>query len=327
MSDIDILDTLNRLNVDYRDNGDYYKFQCIDPLHTDKHPSMTMLKKNGFSKCWSCGATYTLAQFVRELSGKNFYEFYDIKNVNEFKFKNTLKKKVELIVPERKMIIEHGQFLRVDTHSGVLQYLNSIDVNNDVIRYFDIKYVDVVKIKFLETVTKPTYLRDRIVIPVYFEGRLINLEARDYTGLQKPKVLYPKGAISDTLFNWDNIDLTKPLVVVEGMKALFRIWRYFTTNIVSTFGNVISPNQQKLLNRAQDVILFPDHDKAGFAMINMFEKFYEREYKIAMMPEVDQDPADGTLKQLGHTLENPKTSSQYFLEKYDLVPSRVKSWY
>lgn len=327
MSDIDLLSTLNRLNIDYRDNGDYYKFQCIDPLHTDKHPSMTMLKKNGFSKCWSCGARYTLAQFIRELSGKNFYDFYNIKNVNEFKFKNTLKKKVELVVPKRKMIIEQGELSPVRHNSRVLQYLDSINVTQEAIDFFDITYVDVAKIKFLETVTKPTYLRDRITIPVYFEGDLINLEARDYTGLQKPKVLYPKGAISDTLFNWDNIDLTKPLVVVEGIKALFRIWRYYTTNIVSTFGNVIAPNQQKLLSQAQDVILFPDYDKAGFAMINMFEKFYEREYRITMMPEVDQDPADGTLQQLGHALDNPKTSSQYFLEKHDLVPSRVKSWY
>ncbi len=327
--DINSERVLQDLGIQYTDKGNHFKFHCLNPNHNDKNPSMTMLKDSGFSRCWSCGQTYTLAQLIRLVSGKSFYEYFDIKNVNDFKFKSLLNtvheyKPKELL--KRELILE-GSFTSVYDNDEALQYCYSIGITDRMINIFSITSAVNIKAKFYSNIEKGTYLNKRIIIPVKVNNKIVNLEARDYTGSQTPKVLYPKGGLSDTLFNYEYINLDKPVIVVEGIKSLLRLFKLGYTNIVSTFGVSLGIKQKEMLNTIDNIILFPDHDEAGLQMIEKFEKFYDKEYSIALMPEVGQDPFDGTEQDVIITLNNTINSTKYFLNKYDLIDKKITSWF
>ena len=103
----------------------------------------------------------------------------------------------------------------------VLEYCWSIGFTNEFIEYFNIKYFK--KCAFIYDVTKqPKYYYNRIVIPCLLNNKVYNYECRDFTRKSSKKVLYPSMAENDfSLFNFDNINKDKEVVVVRRYKRAF----------------------------------------------------------------------------------------------------------
>lgn len=80
-----------------------------------------------------------------------------------------------------------------------------------------------------------------------------------------PKYKYPQGLeTSKLLFNYHNIDSSKPVVVVEGAPDVAALWDV-GVQAVGTFGARLYPEQHRLLRRlgAPHIYIAYDQDQAG----------------------------------------------------------------
>lgn len=327
----EILQIVNQLGIVYTDKDKYIQFKCINPSHHDKNPSMTMLKANGFVKCWSCGLTLSFKGFVDYVTdGKS----EDILHFSSKKvFQDTLNNSNRLSyesykrTPERNLRLRRGELFKPNRCIKVLEYLYSLSVDTSMIEELDIRYTEKAEITFAD-MGKGTLIYNRICVPIIENGKIVNIECRDYTGKQKLKVIYPKGSKADTLWNYDSIDKNKPVYLVEGIKSAFRIYKHITKNVVASLGSAIGNNQSKQINTIKNIHLFPDNDEAGKSMIKQLNDFYDYDYYIHFMPEEGQDPADGDLRQLQWAIDNGIESVEYMLQQYDFYRKKNKkiSW-
>jgi DNA primase len=325
----EILNILNDLNIKYVDKGKYVRFQCVNPLHDDNHPSMTMLKNNGFCRCWSCGVTYTFQAFIKQLTGKDSRDYIGNSSVLSRVFQQSLvmTEKKYFSKLERKLKILNGKLFNPIPNTKAYNYLKSINVTDEMIKQFGIKYADYAEITFADQ-GRGTKIQDRICIPIYENTNMVNLECRDYTEKQSLKVIYPKGSKADTLWNFSNVALDESLYVVEGIKSAFRIYQYISKNVVATLGSAIGNNQKSQLNKCSNIILFPDNDDAGESMIEQINDFIDHDFQIIFMPQRGQDPADGTLMELQWAIDHPTTNVKRFLSGYDFYKNKDRkvSW-
>jgi hypothetical protein len=133
--------------------------------------------------------------------------------------------------------------------------------SNEVLDHFEIAggYTD-----------KFGFIRD--IIPIRdVDGKLAAYSMRDIrrnvsddrkyilsTGFNKDGVLYNLNKVKE-------YSETSPIIVVEGFKAVWRLYSYEIPNVVACMGNKITPGQQNLLcsYALKGVILMLDCDKAG----------------------------------------------------------------
>ena len=319
---------LKRLNIKYKVQGSNYIFRCINPTHEDKNPSMGM-SDEGLYYCSSCTEGGNLHQFIKQLTGQSVYAFLNIDDPASYEFKMQLeakrkKRQFSNIKVEHKFC-QKGNTFPVHQNERVIEYLASIHMSTRFIRFFNVEYANCIMYSFLnENNFTPFY--NRICIPVYHNKKLVNIIGRDYTGTSSLKELYPKGAITDTFFNIDNIDFSKPVIIVEGMKGLIRIWQHFNKNVMSSFGSTLGKRQKNIISSIRHLLLFVDNDTAGW---NMADKIYElREYDFAItaMREKDYDPADGSIEELRYALRHPLASVDYFLRRHHLIKSKEIVW-
>jgi len=322
---IDLISLLNEQNVPYSDHGDYVKIKCLNPAHEDKNPSMTILKKSGFAKCWSCGTTYTYGQLVYRLTGQSPLKNFEDKQ--NFRFERTLKdsvinSKTNFEPKERKLKIR-GELKNPLQNREVLHYLRSISIDKDIIKNFNISYMLKGYMSFNGS-DKMTFISNRICIPLYENGKLINYECRDYTGKQQPKVLYPRGGKSDILFNYDNLNLNEPLYIVEGIKSALRIYKFGYTNVTATLGASIGKGQIGLISKMAYPIAFPDNDEAGERMLSQIEKSTQNNLYVTFMNQKGYDPADGEEEELLQALSSYVPVAEYYIKKYPVFREPVE---
>ncbi len=322
MNNIDFVNAVKQLGIQFTDHGRYIKFKCINPSHNDQNPSMTMLKNNGFCKCWSCGVTYSFNQFIERVSGKTAKEYLGLSYYSNL-ISNKNKKKERK--PSREFKLLEGHLYKPQRSLEVMRFLNSININKELIEEFDIRYTEERgKATFIKTDKKGTYIGKRICIPIIEDKKIINMECRDYTGKQNIKVIYPKGSRTDTLWNIDNLNFDEPLFVVEGIKSALRIYRYISKNVTATFGSALSNYQKELISKMKKAIIFPDNDEAGRSMFRDIYNFMEHDFKVLFMREKDEDPADNTLNNLKEIIKSDIIDSRdYMLKKYNISKRKL----
>jgi 5S rRNA maturation endonuclease (ribonuclease M5) len=132
---------------------------------------------------------------------------------------------------------------------------------------------------------KPTVMQNRICIPVFKDGKLVNYECRTFIEGVEPKVKYVKSCSSNLIYNFDNIDLNKPVVITESIKNLGKGWG-INKNIISTFGNQISDVKLEMLNKyVKELILFADFDQGGLRMVQTLNDKYDGDLKVTFCPK------------------------------------------
>lgn len=114
----------------------------------------------------------------------------------------------------------------------------------------------------------------RIVFPIYANGLLRAINARDFTGNQKPKYLTNAGP--KYLFAFDAKAAT--VVLSEGVIKALRIEQVFKGCSASLLGHSLTDQQLKQLQEstAERIVLFPDLDNVGRkGFINIADRLME----------------------------------------------------
>lgn len=293
-----------------KDRGDYFQFSS--PFREDKNPSMVLYKKNLYCVDFSSGYRKNFFSFVRDVTGKSLFDAagIDRNSLDSHFFESTLQERKRQLFPERKKSIKiNGILDSVEKNPQAIEYCDRRNIFPDFRRTFDIRFMKRGRIN-------ETYFGNRLCIPVEENGKKISMEGRDVTGKARTKVLYPKGGSVSTLFNVDNLKKNEPLVVVEGIMDIPKIWKFFTKNVTTTFGIMVTQKQKELLSQFEDIILFPDGDEAGERMIDEFEHFYESEFRVAFIQ--GRDPGDATVKQIERALTTAPYSTEWYMEKSEL---------
>lgn len=315
---IDLQTLIKMLGLNMKEKTGYFHGLC--PFHQEDNPSFS-IKKEGFYKCFSCGESGSLSKLIYKLTGKSAFKFLNINDVPSYHFQQIAHKPIEKIRDsfDVKPIEIIGVFKEVRNNSYVYSYLKQRNLTDKFIDDFNIKYVDYCKIN-------KTEFKKRIMIPIYENKILTGYEGRDYTKMQKPKVLYNSGASVSSLFNYDSLDKNRQLIVCEGLFDIPLIYTYITSNVTHTFGSAISYKQKQQLKEFDDIIYFQDNDEAGDKAVLEFDKFYEKEFRIATPPNRKQDPGDLSQEEITLCLKDSKLSINYFLDKSKLFEESVVIW-
>lgn len=315
---VNIETIINMLGLKLKKHGHYWQGCC--PLHGGDNKNAFSIHEDGYYTCFShCGGG-SINNLVWKLVNQSIYKFLDINDINSFMFQNSLSQKKDNkkrecfeITKEHKDINIKGSLLdiNINTNKTVLDYLKLKKVPEEFCKAFNIKYV-------INAEINETTFKNRIVIPIIENNKIIAYEGRDFTNKQKPKVLYNKDSNVSTLFNIDYLDKNRPLIVCEGTFKIAEIWTYITNNVTCTFGSLISNKQKELLNEFKEIILFIDNDEAGLKMVSDFDEFYEKEYYIVVPPIKGTDPGDLSLEEKEQCLNNKIKSIDYFINKSGL---------
>jgi len=292
---------------------------------------MVLYKESLFCVDFSRGYRKSLFIFVWDTSHQNLFSILGISKKeraekNFFKEEFLERKKIVNMqkINEYEMYIK-GDGIKYDfsKNEDAFNYIKKRFITQEFIEYFDIGYSELSfiyrapKIKELNSL-KGTIFQNRVCIPIIDNKETISIEGRDFTGLNSKKVIYPIGGKTSTLFNIDNLNYEDPLVVVEGIMDIPRIWSNITKNVTTVFGITLSNKQKDLLKQFKNIILFPDKDEAGRKLVSTFDIFYEDPYKVAFLN--DKDPGDPsiTLNQIEKAIVNSKESTEFFLDEFEL---------
>lgn len=198
----DVIQLLNSHGIKYIDKGNYVKCLCLNPSHNDKRiGSFSIKKDNGICNCFACGFKGNIFTLNKILG-----EDLDYKKNKNFEFTKTIKpseksKEIEFSTPK-----VYGNLKNPYDNNDVLDFLHSIGYSDDFIKNKEIKYANYVEMisenLLFDDESKPTQIRDRICIPIYRNGKLINYECRTFVG-DEIKVKYVKGCAVNWLYNWE----------------------------------------------------------------------------------------------------------------------------
>jgi len=90
----------------------------------------------------------------------------------------------------------------------------------------------------------------RMIVPVYYCGKLVSFQGVDLTG-SKVKYKAAKNKINDFLYNYDKVG--KKIIITEGILDAWRVGK----DAVATFGTHITESQRKLiLEKEPEVLVF-----------------------------------------------------------------------
>ena len=194
--------------------------------------------------CWRCGKRGSFWDYVKKVapqsvkSLKNF-AIRDFGSLSEVQQKQEYdwNKEVSLPTSTTEILPSHIEYLERRNFSPYHVYrkynLRSCD------RFGQCKY--------------------RILIPVYYHGKLVTWTARDITGMQEPAYLNCKKELSiipikETLYNFDTVN--DIAIVVEGPIDVWRIG----DGCISTFGIQYTKQQILLLSKIKRIFIMFDND-------------------------------------------------------------------
>jgi len=92
----------------------------------------------------------------------------------------------------------------------------------------------------------------RLIIPIYFENKLVGFQGRDVTGKSNMKYNTSETKINNYLYNY-NSNINEKIIIVEGV---FDAWR-LGENTLCSFGTHLTSHQQKLIiNKRPKQVVF-----------------------------------------------------------------------
>jgi DNA primase len=275
---------------------------------------MSIHKDKGIFHCFSCGIKGGYPSLYTLITGSPLHE----KNNEHFRFP-TVRKSSEY--PSIKTV---GNLYNPLHNSDIREWLRINGVEDDTfIKDYDITYsrysemiADILIID--DPHVSYTKMKERICSPIIHDGKTINVEGRTVIQ-EEPKVLYVKGGCVETLYNWDRIDKGKDIIIVEGIKDLWRVWNV-NKNVVAMFHNLPTEKQLIMFREVKgELIFFLDNDHGGKGVIDKtgncirdgtfqkVKKELNRSFKWVMPKGEGNDPNDCSYSEIERLLKNPHT--------------------
>ena len=295
---IDIIDVISHY-IPLTPRGKNFFGVC--PFHDDHSPSMSVSKDKQIYKCFSCGATGNVFNFVMDYENVSFPEalkiLSDITGISitgiEVKSskKNINKNLYDIYDVSSKLYINN---LSTNFGKGAKEYLHNRGITDELIHEFDIglslKEKDLltkllVKKGFSDKdmldsglIVKNDYgysdiYSNRIMFPLYdVSGKIVGYSGRIYNGEDTSKyintretAIFKKG---EMLYNYhrarESCRKKNVVIITEGFMDVIRCHSVGITNVVAAMGTAFTKNHVMLIRKlARDVILCFDGDEAG----------------------------------------------------------------
>lgn len=271
----------------------------VCPFHDDHNPSMSVSPEKQMYRCFVCGASGNVFNFVSEYEKVSYFEavkivagkigididigqapkrevvkspLYDIYDITSKFYQNNLNtnygKKAKEYLKNRQIddsIIKEFKIGLSTMNTEVIEILKSKDFNVDDI------------IKSGVCVQNGNYIydlyKDRIMFPLFdLDGRIVAFSGRVYDGTSENKYIntmeteiFKKGNL---LYNYHiaktEARKSKSIIIVEGFMDVIRLSTIGIKNVVATMGTAITKNQASLIRKlSSNIILMFDGDKAG----------------------------------------------------------------
>lgn len=294
-SRINILDLVGQRTA-LKKAGRSYKALC--PFHDDRNPSMTVNPDLGRYKCWSCGASGDIFNWVMETQKVDFPEALKILAAQA-----GVELKAERREPGQSMKATHESMMKAAQEFFIKQlelspiarsYCAQRGLEPDVLQAWGIGYgpeegsalaVTLRKQGFQLSEAQALFLvdqdssggfydrfRGRLIIPIHDErGRVVAFGGR-IIGAGQPKYinssdtpLYHK---SDLLFGLHKakevMSKNQRAVLVEGYMDVIACHRAGMAEAVASLGTALTEQQVRLLKRwTNQVVVLYDRDEAG----------------------------------------------------------------
>ena len=282
---------LSSHGIKYQKKGNIIKCLCPNPTHNDRSiGSFSFDTLKGVGHCFACGYSCNIFSLNKILGEKGNYN----KNYN-YEFSKSLRPKKEELKYSKPIV--YGKLYDPFTSNEVMNFLHSIGWSDEFIEEKEVKYCRYCEMIAEDLINDPdednTLMSNRIVIPIYRNGQLINYECRSFDG-NPIKVKYVNGCRVNYIYNYENIDLNKEVVLTESMKNLGKGWNV-TKNIISSFGNQLTDIKLEMLNKIPNLIVFSDYDDGGKTMLQKLKNNYEGNLRVTFNPKRYRDK-DGELK-------------------------------
>ena len=275
-------------------------FFGICPFHSDHSPSMSVSREKQIYKCFACGASGNVFDFVKEYENINFFEAVKILakkagikiNINE----NSYIKNTNQVLYEIYDVAQKFYKNNINTTDGkqAREYIEKRHFNLDIIKDFDIglsldkddgltnillnkkyKSEDMIKTGLInknEKGLKDMYI-SRIMFPIEdLNGNLVGYSGRAYKDTKTNKYfntketeIFKKGEI---LYNYSRAKKEakekNQIIIVEGFFATIRLYTIGVKNVIATLGTAFTSKHALIIKRmASEVMLCFDGDNAG----------------------------------------------------------------
>lgn len=260
---LQIIEILKQLNVPYFTEGknvseDSVNIKC--PFCADD-PSdhLGIFDGNGVFSCWRCRKKGPLVYLIRKITG------WSEDRCNDLVSSVTSSFAVDSI-DRIKDIIDGGSSIRSNRKPicGLPKYFEKINANT-ILKFPLLKDYLVRRHIKLSTIIdhscgicRAGEYMNRMIIPVIYNGSVVNFQAADLTGVANLKYKSASAEINNYLYNYDNIKYDGKMIIVEGVLDAWRVG----VDAVATFGTHCTDRQLRLIidKHPNEVVFCWDED-------------------------------------------------------------------
>ncbi|MES2503845.1 MAG: CHC2 zinc finger domain-containing protein [Myxococcota bacterium] len=304
--------------VKLRKNGSHYVGLC--PFHGEKSPSFNVRPDRGYFKCFGCGASGDVFEFLQKTTGQLFIDIVKrLASEHGIEIEQTYKPRVNPAVADS--LASMQSMFRQQLKGEALSYLTRQ-------RKYSTDFIDKMELGYGGAVSG--LFQGRITIPIKnHRGQLVAFGGRIFNDSEKsrPKYvnsaaseLYDKGHVLYGLFeSLPLIKTQKRVVLVEGY---FDVMALLAVGIpaVAPCGTSLTEGHLELIHKYTDqVVLCFDQDSAGHlahekALLMFLSKGFS--VQTVVLPAKDPD----TLWQNGQA----QTLKDLFAKPKDAIENRIE---
>ena len=285
------------------------------PIHgVDKNPSCSINISKGIYNCFACGSSGTLSDLYYKLTGRSIRRELNIGPAEPLTAWTRPKHIAPTIsydkLPDTHFTFVENSVVPVYDNPSAKQYVEKRGFTPFVVQSMGMKYA--ISAYAEDNLTgKKIYYNNRLLIPVYEQGKLLTVEGRDVMGedfwkkrmqasdkeFEYRKCIYPTGSSSNTLYDYANLNPKKTLYFTEGimdvaaMRTSSRL-----RNSTSTFGCKITERQYYLLKKFDDIVYIVNNDKAGWLSLHKMKKNFNKPFRVLVPIEGAKDVNDIIMK-------------------------------
>lgn len=272
----------------------------VCPFHDDRDPSLSVSEEKQIYKCFSCGESGNVFNFVMEYDNVSFYESLQkiaasggVK-LNIQTFTPTYNKNTKLYEIYNVSQMFYQNNINTEYGGQARTYLSRRQIDDDIIKEFGIglslKENDILtnlliqKGFTLDELIKSGIVMtgdygnkdifyNRIMFPLTDpSGQIVGYSGRAYDTNDGPKYIntketeiFKKGKL---LYNYhrarESSRLSKSVIIVEGFMDVIKLHANGIKNVVATMGTAVTKDQALLIKKlAPEVIVCFDGDDAG----------------------------------------------------------------
>lgn len=284
-----IIKILEKYDIEHWTGGknvtiDSVNVQC--PYCDDHSNHCGIFHPSGLYHCWRCEVRGPLSKLLNELTGipeTQFEEFFESEGID---FGVAVEDQINEVLEAEKEIVE-----KRTTRVSLPKFARKVteDIYAPRLRIFLAER----KISIQTCINYDCYICDvgdyanRLVIPVYSDGKLVSFQGRDMTGRSDLKYRTAPGSINEFLYGYDTLP-DSTMVITEGILDKWRIG----DQAVASFGTSLTNTQKYLIiERNPDTLIFAWDALAYWKSKKQAEYFmpFINEIRVVLFPE-EHDP-------------------------------------